>query len=180
MRYGCYVDSPVGMLQIVEKDGALTHVLFCSRTGLKPVTEEGHEVLAKVSGKREFFKEKMTPLLKKTMKELEEYFEGKRKEFDLPLRPEGTPFQLKAWEGLRTIPYGETRTYKQMAEYAQSPKGYRAIGLANNKNPISIIVPCHRVIGSNGKLVGFGGGLDKKEWLLNLEKGKNKQSGALC
>jgi methylated-DNA-[protein]-cysteine S-methyltransferase len=180
MRYGCYVDSPVGMLQIVGKDGALTHVLFCSRTGIKPVTEEGHEILAKVSRKKEFFEEKMTPLLKKTIKELEEYFAGKRKEFDIPLHPEGTPFQLKAWEGLSTIPYGQTRTYKQMAEYANCPKGYRAIGLANNKNPISIIVPCHRVIGSNGKLVGFGGGLDKKEWLLNLENGKSAQSGDVC
>ena len=116
MRYGCYMDSPVGKLQIVEKDGALTHVLFCSRTGMKPITEEGHEVLAKVCGKRVFFEEKQTALLKKTMKELEEYFEGKRREFDIPLCPEGTEFQLKAWDGLRTIPYGETRTYKQMAE----------------------------------------------------------------
>ena len=119
----------------------------------------------------------MTPLLEKTKKELAEYFAGKRKEFDLPLNPEGTPFQMKAWEGLRTIPYGETRTYKQMAEYAGSPKGYRAIGLANNKNPISIIIPCHRVIGADGKLVGFGGGLDKKELLLNLEKSKATQNG---
>ncbi|NCB41506.1 MAG: methylated-DNA--[protein]-cysteine S-methyltransferase [Clostridia bacterium] len=180
MRYGFYMDSPVGMLQIVEKDGELTHVLFCSRIGMKPITEQGHEVLAKVLGKREFFQEKMTPLLKKTQKELEEYFKGKRTEFDLPLHPEGTPFQLKAWEGLRTIPYGQTRTYKQMAEYAGSPKGYRAIGLANNKNPISIIVPCHRVIGSNGKLVGFGGGLDKKELLLNLEKDNGDTSAGKC
>lgn len=177
MRYGCYVDSPVGMLQIVEKDGELTHVLFCSRVNVKPVTEEGHEILAKVLGKKEFFEEKMTPLLEKTKKELAEYFAGKRKVFDIPLHPEGTAFQMKAWEGLTTIPYGQTRTYKQMAEYAGSPKGYRAIGLANNKNPISIIIPCHRVIGSDGKLVGFGGGLDKKELLINLEKDKVDQSG---
>ncbi len=174
MRYGCYIESPVGKLQVVEKNGELTHVLFCSRREPKPVTENGHEVLAKVLGKTVYFEEKMTPVLKQAKKELEEYFDGKRKAFDIPLAPEGTEFQLKAWEGLRTIPYGETRTYKQMAEYACCPKGYRAIGLANNRNPISIIVPCHRVIGSNGKLVGFGGGLDKKELLLNLEKNESK------
>lgn len=174
MRYGCYIDSPVGKLQVVEMDGKLTHILFCSRREPKPVTQNGHEVLAKVHGKTIYFEEKMTPVLQKTKKELEEYFDGKRKTFDLPLFPEGTIFQLKAWEGLGTIPYGETRTYKQMAEYAGCPKGYRAIGLANNRNPISIVVPCHRVIGSDGKLVGFGGGLDKKELLLNLEKNQSK------
>lgn len=170
MRYGCYMDSPVGKLQLVEKDGALTHVLFCSRHEPKPPVEKRHEVLAKVTGKTVYFTEECTPLLKKVQEELKEYFEGKRRTFTIPLAPEGTPFQLKAWEGLRTIPYGQTRTYKEMAEYAQCPLGYRAIGMANNRNPISIIVPCHRVIGSNGKLVGFGGGLDKKELLLNLEK----------
>lgn len=170
MRYGCYMDSPVGRLQLVEKDGALTHVLFCARKEPKPAGEKGHEVLAKVGGETVFFEEKTTPLLQKVQDQLKEYFAGKRRQFDIPLAPEGTPFQLKAWEGLRTIPYGQTRTYKQMAEYANCPLGYRAIGMANNRNPISIIVPCHRVIGSDGKLVGFGGGLDKKELLLDLEK----------
>ncbi len=178
MRYGCYMDSPVGRLQLVEKDGALTHVLFCSRREPKSPMEEGHEVLAKVAGKTVYFKEECTPLLKKVQAELREYFEGKRQSFDIPLAPEGTAFQLKAWNGLRTIPYGETRTYKQMAEYAQCPQGYRAIGMANNRNPISIIVPCHRVIGSNGKLVGFGGGLDKKALLLDLEKKAMEESSA--
>ncbi|HPF18632.1 MAG TPA: methylated-DNA--[protein]-cysteine S-methyltransferase [Bacillota bacterium] len=170
MRYGCYMDSPVGKLQLVEKDGALTHVLFCSGRDCESSGEKRGEVLAKVGGKPVYFEEKETPLLQKTQKELKEYFAGKRRTFHIPLAPEGTPFQLKAWEGLRTIPYGETRTYKQMAEYAGCPKGYRAIGLANNRNPISLIIPCHRVIGSDGTLVGFGGGLDKKELLLNLEK----------
>lgn len=178
MRYGCYMDSPVGKLQLVEKDGSLTHVLFCSRREPKPPGGNGHEVLAKVAGKTVYFTEECTPLLKKVKKELEEYFAGKRRTFTIPMDPEGTPFQRKAWEGLRTIPYGQTRTYKQMAEYAQCPLGYRAIGMANNKNPISIIVPCHRVIGSDGKLVGFGGGLDKKELLLELEKSVLKREQA--
>ena len=169
-RYGCYMESPVGSLQLVEVDGKLTHLLFCTGKDLKPPGEEGHEVLSKVAGERIFFEEKETPLLKETKQQLSEFFEGKRQAFDLPLAPEGTVFQKKAWEGLQTIPYGQTRSYKQMAELAGSPRGYRAIGLANNKNPIAIIIPCHRVIGSDGKLVGFGGGLDKKELLLNLEK----------
>ena len=177
MRYGCYMDSPAGRLQLVEKDGALTHVLFCSRRTPEPPTEKGHKVLATVGGKTVYFEERETPLLKEVKRQLDEYFDGKRRAFDLSLAPEGTPFQLKAWEGLRSIPYGETRSYKQMAEYAGSPKAYRASGLANNRNPISIIVPCHRVIGSDGKLVGFGGGLDTKQMLLDLEQNPKTGNG---
>lgn len=99
-----------------------------------------------------------------------EYLDGDRKEFDLPLGVEGTPFQKAAWDALLTIPYGETRSYKQMAELVGNPKACRAIGLANNRNPISIVIPCHRVIGANGKLVGYGGGLHIKEQLLAIEK----------
>jgi len=90
-------------------------------------------------------------------------------DFDLPLAPRGTPFQLKVWQALTTIPYGETRSYKQIAEQIGNSKACRAVGLANNRNPISIVVPCHRVIGANGKLVGYGGGLDVKKYLLELE-----------
>jgi methylated-DNA-[protein]-cysteine S-methyltransferase len=99
-----------------------------------------------------------------------EYFEGKRLSFDLPLKMEGTEFQLKVWNELLQIPFGETRSYKEIAVAVGNPLGSRAIGNANNKNKISIIVPCHRVIGANGKLVGYEGGLDVKEKLLNLEK----------
>ena len=110
-----------------------------------------------------------TPLMREAKRQLDEYFAGSRRAFELPLAPKGTPFQLRCWEALQKIPYGRTATYADIARAAGSPKGFRAAGLANNKNPIAIIIPCHRVIGSNGKLVGFGGGLEVKAFLLRLE-----------
>lgn len=104
-------------------------------------------------------------------KQMKEYFEGERKEFDLPLRPEGTDFQKKVWNALLEIPFGETRSYQDIANAVGSPKACRAVGMANHQNPIIIVIPCHRVIGKNGKLVGYGGGLSMKEKLLLLEKG---------
>lgn len=104
------------------------------------------------------------------IEQLNEYFTGKRKEFDLPLDPSGTPFQKKVWAALQQIPYGETRTYKQIAQAVGNDKASRAVGMANNKNPIAIVIPCHRVIGANGSLVGYAGGLHIKESLLELEK----------
>lgn len=104
-------------------------------------------------------------------RELDEYFQGKRKTFDIPLRTHGTPFQEKVWAALRAIPYGEVRSYKEVAKAIGHPKAYRAVGMANNANPIFIIVPCHRVIGSDGSLTGYGGGLPMKKALLSLEKG---------
>ncbi len=101
-----------------------------------------------------------------------EYFAGSRKEFDIPLKLYGTEFQIKVWKALEVIPYGETKSYKDIAICIDNPKGCRAVGLANNRNPIPIIIPCHRVIGANGKLVGYGGGIDKKIFLLELEKNK--------
>lgn len=103
--------------------------------------------------------------------ELDEYFQGKRKTFDIPLRTHGTPFQEKVWAALRAIPYGEVRSYKEVAEAIGHPRAYRAVGMANNANPIFIIVPCHRVIGSDGSLTGYGGGLPMKKALLSLERG---------
>ena len=108
-------------------------------------------------------------LISKTIIQLEEYFAGKRKIFDLPIKLIGTEFQIKVWNELKKIPYGETRSYKQIAESIGNPKAVRAVGLANNKNPITIIIPCHRVIGSNGKLVGYAGGINMKKQLLDLE-----------
>lgn len=104
-------------------------------------------------------------------RELDEYFQGKRKTFDIPLRTHGTAFQEKVWAALRAIPYGEVRSYKEVAEAIGHPRAYRAVGMANNANPIFIIVPCHRVIGSDGSLTGYGGGLPMKKALLSLEKG---------
>ena len=100
-----------------------------------------------------------------------EYFAGTRREFSLPLSPRGTPFQLRVWRALTEIPYGETRTYGDIARAIGAPGAARAVGGANNKNPIAIIVPCHRVVGANGALTGYAGGLDKKDFLLELERG---------
>lgn len=110
-----------------------------------------------------------TAIMDKAFLEIKEYLEGKRKTFDVPLAPKGTAFQQKVWNALRTIPYGETRSYSEIAEMIGNPKACRAVGMANNKNPIIIMIPCHRVIGKNGSLVGYACGLEKKEYLLNLE-----------
>ncbi|QEY34806.1 methylated-DNA--[protein]-cysteine S-methyltransferase [Caproiciproducens galactitolivorans] len=113
-----------------------------------------------------------TQLHREAFRQLKEYFAGTRREFSLPLSPEGTEFQKRVWKCLLSIPYGETRSYKQIAEMAGCPRGYRAVGMANNRNPIPIFIPCHRVIGANGSLVGYGGGLDIKKKLLRLEQGR--------
>ena len=114
--------------------------------------------------------DKGSKVLDETLKQMNEYFSGKRKKFDLPLYFEGTEFQKNVWNELRKIPYGVTVSYKDIAAGIKNEKAVRAVGNANNKNKIMIIVPCHRVIGKNGKLVGFAGGLDKKEFLLEHEK----------
>ncbi|MDR2009714.1 MAG: methylated-DNA--[protein]-cysteine S-methyltransferase [Bacteroidales bacterium] len=145
---------------IIEKDNFITHLLY---RGFVP------------TGKTE----KETPLIKETFSQLSEYFEGKRKIFEIPIKPEGTEFQKKVWEQLLKVPYGKTKTYKELAESVDSPKACRAVGLANNKNPISIIIPCHRIIGSNGKLVGYAGGLDTKKFLLNLERDNSATNNRL-
>lgn len=148
-----FYDFPVGTLAIAE-DG----------TGITDIFVKGEE-----AGKD--FAEKETPLLKEAAKQLREYFSGQRKEFDLPLSLHGTPFQLSDWKALQNIPYGETRSYKQIAEQVGSPKAFRAVGMANHNNPVMIVVPCHRVIGHNGTMVGYGGGLTMKRYLLELEAG---------
>ena len=110
-----------------------------------------------------------TPLIKEAFSQLQDYLAQKRLAFDLPLNPKGTPFQKQVWEALLAIPYGGTKTYKEIAAAINNPKALRAVGMANNKNPIAIMIPCHRVVGSNGKLVGYAGGLEMKEQLLKLE-----------
>ncbi len=119
----------------------------------------------KLSGKR-----LETPIIKETITQLEEYFIKKRKTFDLPLKLEGTDFQKQVWKALLTIPYGKTATYKDIAKIIGNEKASRAVGMANNKNKLPIILPCHRVIGANGDLTGYAGGLEIKQKLLNLEK----------
>lgn len=111
-----------------------------------------------------------TELLSMATIQLDEYFQGKRTVFSLPFKLTGTPFQLAVWKELQNIPYGQTTSYKEIAQKINKPKAYRAVGMANNKNPLPIIIPCHRVIGSNGKLTGYAGGLNFKNYLLQLEK----------
>ena len=118
-------------------------------------------------------KEKITPLLQRTIQQLQEYFLGQRKEFDLPINLKGTNFQIKVWQELQKIPYGEVISYSELAERINCPKAIRAVGGACGKNPILIIVPCHRVLGKNGNLTGFSGGINYKEKLLILEKTYN-------
>ena len=139
--------SPIGSLHIAAFDGAIVHLGFSPISGTPGIL----------------------PVLERCALQLDEYFAGTRQVFDLPLAPAGTVFQQKVWTVLQTIPYGMTWTYKDLAEAAGCPRGYRAVGLANNRNPISIIIPCHRVIGANGKLTGYGGGLANKAYLLKRE-----------
>jgi len=140
---------PMGKLWLCSNGKALTGLHFTPQNG-----ERGDHL----------------PLHREAAGQLSEYFAGARRGFTLPLEPSGTPFQLAVWRSLETIPYGETRSYGEIAAAVGKPKASRAVGMANNRNPISIIVPCHRVIGSTGKLVGYGGGLDKKRFLLELER----------
>ncbi|TAG07598.1 MAG: methylated-DNA--[protein]-cysteine S-methyltransferase [Verrucomicrobia bacterium] len=148
--------SPVGILRLVASENGLCAVLWNCELSEHPrlpeTTENTHH-----------------PTLQQAAKELDEYFAKQRKKFTIPLDPIGTPFQLKVWQALRTIPYGETRSYGEQARMIGAPNAARAVGAANGKNPISIIVPCHRVIGKNGSLTGFGGGLHTKQKLLQLE-----------
>jgi methylated-DNA-[protein]-cysteine S-methyltransferase len=150
------ISSPVGKLKLVANDEALVAILW-EKEKLGRVRLDKMEMSDK------------HPILIKTENQLKEYFTGKRKVFDLPLDPIGTSFQQMVWNELRQIPFGETRSYGELAIKIGSPKASRAVGAANGKNPISIVVPCHRVIGKNGKLTGFAGGLGSKEILLRLE-----------
>lgn len=150
------ISSPVGKLKLVANDEALVAILW-EKEKLGRVRLNEMEMSDKHS------------ILIKTENQLNEYFSGKRKVFDLPLCPIGTTFQQIVWDELRQIPFGETRSYGELALKMGSPKASRAVGAANGKNPISIVVPCHRVIGKNGKLTGFAGGLGIKDILLKLE-----------
>ena len=134
------------------------------------VEDAGNIVRITLSGEMQSALKEETPLIKKMAAQLAEYFEGKRKTFDLPLNPEGTDFQRSIWNELVKVPYGQTRSYKDIAVAAGNPKAARAVGMANNRNPLMIVVPCHRIVGANGSLTGYAGGLDVKERLLELER----------
>lgn len=140
-------------------------------TPVGPLTlqSRGDAVCAVLFGRRGKPAEADAAVLRQCEEELTAYFAGTLRTFTVPLQPVGTPFQLSVWGALRQIPYGETRTYAQIAEAIGNPKACRAVGMANNRNPISILIPCHRVIGAGGALVGYGGGLEAKKFLLSLE-----------
>ena len=154
-----YMESPVGALKLVAHDQALVAVMW---------DNEDHKRVRLA----ELIENIQHPMLLKVKQQLEQYFAGQRQQFNLPLDFQGTDFQQQVWRALLTIPYGETRSYKDIALQIGNEKAVRAVGAANGRNPISIIAPCHRVIGSGGALVGFAGGLDKKQILLSLERGQ--------
>jgi methylated-DNA-[protein]-cysteine S-methyltransferase len=154
MMYYCYLSSPVGDLLLAGEEGALSLVAF-------PGEGRKHDPDPDWIYNEQPFAE--------ARRQLGEYFAGKRRSFELPLKLTGTEFQVRVLEELQRIPYGETKSYRDIAEQIGRPKAMRAVGAANGRNPIPIIIPCHRVIGSSGDLTGFGGGLDTKEALLRLE-----------
>ena len=153
-------ETSIGKIGIAEKNNCISH-LYLSNDNVPQDMELGE-----------------TPLIRQAFEQLELYLNGKLKEFDLPLLPEGTPFMKSVWQKLLDVPYGQTASYKDIAIAVGNPKGARAVGLANNRNPIAIFIPCHRIIGANGDLVGYGGGLDMKIKLLSLEgyQGKGMNS----
>lgn len=149
MKYHYTYETALGSVTYVEEDGALLAIY----------TDRSFEGI-----------EQETPLIQEANRQITDYLTGQRKTFDLPIRMIGTNFQKQVWRALLDIPYGETRSYKQIAEAIGNPKAVRAVGGANNRNPLLMVVPCHRVIGADGKLVGYGAGIEKKEFLLRLEK----------
>jgi methylated-DNA-[protein]-cysteine S-methyltransferase len=152
MKSGTVMDSPIGLLTIVQEEECLTEIRF------------GHDT--------NDLEQQKTPLLEQAVKELTEYFDGKRKAFTLPMAPHGTPFQQKCWNALLQIPYGETTTYGALAAALRAEgmsAAAQAVGGAVGRNPISIIIPCHRVLGSDSSLTGYAGGAEKKLWLLRHE-----------
>ncbi|MDE6777902.1 MAG: methylated-DNA--[protein]-cysteine S-methyltransferase [Alistipes sp.] len=141
------IASPVGALTLTEERNRLVRIEFADAGAAD-----------------------RTPLLESAARQLTEYFAGTRRDFDIPLAPAGTLFQQEVWRALRDIPYGTTRSYKSVAEAVGRPQACRAVGMANNRNPLPIVVPCHRVVGASGALVGYAGGLDVKRALLDLER----------
>lgn len=152
MFYRTY-PSEIGDLTIMEENGRIVAVGLDSMESFNQPSTYGE-----------------TPILVKAAHQLYEYLRGERRVFDLPLKPQGTAFQLSVWKALLEIPYGETRSYRDIAEAIGNPKAVRAVGMANHRNPISFIIPCHRVIGADGSLVGYGGGLPLKKRLLDMER----------
>ncbi len=156
MLYKTIYDSPIGKLPIFSEDDFLVALLWENENPKRIILPNN-------------FIEKENQVLFETKQQLDEYFQGKRKIFSIPLKPKGTEFQKKVWDELLKIEFGKTKSYIQLAENLNNSKAVRAVGAANGKNPISILIPCHRVIGKNGNLTGFAGGISVKDFLLKLE-----------
>jgi methylated-DNA-[protein]-cysteine S-methyltransferase len=156
MNYYTYVESPIGRLLLHSDGAALTGLYMDVLSSPRP-------------GMERWVEDATVDPLPLTLRQLDEYFHGKRRDFDLPLRMHGTKFQRRVWRALTEIPYGATWSYGELAKRIDNPNASRAVGLANGRNPISILVPCHRVIGADGSLTGYGGGLERKQWLLAHE-----------
>lgn len=148
------ISSPLGLIEITGSHGVIFSVSFIDNKKAKPTA--------------------VPASLKKCAAELEEYFSGKRKTFDVPLQPNGSSFQRNVWDALLKIPYGKTTSYLKLAKQLGDEKSIRAVASANGKNPIGIIIPCHRVIGSHGEMVGYAGGIKRKEWLIAHERGEEQ------
>jgi methylated-DNA-[protein]-cysteine S-methyltransferase len=155
VKHYCYYDSPIGRMLLVGMDGVLAELHFPNSAERLEIPEDWQEKPAS---------------FKEALRQLREYFAATRQDFDLAIAPHGTPFQQRVWQELRKIPFGETASYGAIAERIGNPRACRAVGLANSKNPIPIIIPCHRIIGKDGSLTGFGGGLTVKQQLLDLER----------
>jgi methylated-DNA-[protein]-cysteine S-methyltransferase len=163
MKKAYIYNTKLGKILIAEDGNKITEVSLtagqtdrCGNSGQSGLSYQDYEM-------------EETVLIKEAARQLTQYLEGARKDFTVPLQPEGTLFQKKVWEALRAIPYGETRTYRQIAEAIGSPKACRAVGMANHHNPVMVIIPCHRVIGADGSLTGYAAGLDVKKLLLTME-----------
>lgn len=153
-RSHALLDSPVGTLTLVEEEGSLVSLWMDDQRHRPPRAGDG---------------ERDDRVLPGLQEQLLAYFAGELEAFDVPLRTPGTEFQQRVWSALRRIPYGQTRTYGELAREIGAPAASRAVGLANGRNPVGIVVPCHRVIGAGGRLIGYGGGLERKRWLLDHE-----------
>ncbi|KJR25419.1 cysteine methyltransferase [Vibrio navarrensis] len=159
MNYYTIAPSPLGEMTLQANDEGILGIWFTTQTTLPDDLGQENANHA---------------VLSLALTQLDEYFTGKRTQFDLPIAAKGTAFQMQVWQALTTIPYGETWSYQELANAIGNPKAVRAVGLANGKNPVSIVVPCHRVIGKNGKLTGYAGGIERKRWLLERESNQGR------
>ncbi|HZC26989.1 MAG TPA: methylated-DNA--[protein]-cysteine S-methyltransferase [Actinopolymorphaceae bacterium] len=152
-QHACTIDTPVGLLELRSNGKALTSIYFTDKASATATRGDLDS----------------DPVLRETADQLNAYFAGERTDFDLPLAPHGTDFQERVWSALTEIPYAETWSYAELARHIGLPTAFRAVGAANGQNPLPIVIPCHRVVGANGKLVGYGGGMERKRHLLELE-----------